>query len=93
MFHKGATCSFKQVQFGEANIQLTFHENDPAPDGCVSVEPDMDYFQDAAGHALIEVLHNKLTGKISDPKAIYVLRWIAGMQAGIPEFNPPFTIV
>jgi hypothetical protein len=28
LFHAGATCSFKQVQFGEANVQLTFHEND-----------------------------------------------------------------
>jgi hypothetical protein len=93
MFHKGATSSFKQVQFGEANVQLTFHENDPAPDGCVSVEPDMDYFQDLAGHALIEVMHNTLTGKKSDPKTIYALRWIAGMQAGVPEFNPPYTIV
>ena len=93
MFHKGATSSFKQVQFGEANVQLTFHENDPAPAGCVSVEPDMDYFQDIGAHAIIEVLHNKLTGKISDPKTIYALRWIAGMQAGIPEFNPPYTVV
>ncbi len=93
MFHAGATSSFKQVQFGEANVQLTFHENDPAPDGCVSVEPDMDYFQDLAGHALIEVLHNTLTGKVSDPRTIYALRWIAGMQAGVPEFNPPYTVV
>lgn len=93
MFHEGATCSYKQVQFGESNLQLTFHENDPAPDGCVSVEPDMDYYQDAAGHAIIEVLHNKLTGSTSDPKAIYALRWIAGMQAGIPEFAPPYTVV
>jgi len=93
MFHKGATSSFKQVQFGEANVQLTFHENDPAPPGCVSVEPDMDYFQDLGGHAIIEVLHNTLTGKNSDPKTIYALRWISGMQAGIPEFNPPYTVV
>ena len=93
MFHKGATSSFKQVQFGEANVQITFHENDTAPNGCVSVEPDMDYFQDLGGHAIIEVLHNTLTGKISDPKTIYTLRWIAGMQAGIPEFNPPYTVV
>ena len=93
MFHPGATSSFKQVQFGEANVQLTFHENDPAPDGCISVEPDMDYFQDLAGHALIEVLDNTLTGKNSDPKTIYALRWIAGMQAGVPEFNPAYTIV
>lgn len=93
MFHEGATSSFKQVQFGEANVQLTFHENDDAPEGCVSVEPDMDYFQDLGGHAIIEVLHNTLTGKKSDPRTIYALRWIAGMQAGIPEFDPPYTVV
>ena len=93
MFHPGATSSFKQVQFGEANVQLTFHENDDAPEGLIKVEPDMDYFQDLGGHAIIEVLHNKLTGKISDPKTIYVLRWIAGMQAGVTEFNPPYTVV
>ena len=28
IFHTGATSSYKQVQFGEANVQLTFHEND-----------------------------------------------------------------
>jgi hypothetical protein len=93
MFHKGATRSYKQVQFGEANIQITFHENDPAPKGCVSVEPDMDYFQDIGSHALVEVMSNTLTGKTSDPKTIYTLRWIAGMQAGIPEFNPPYTFI
>jgi hypothetical protein len=93
MFHKGATSSFKQVQFGEANVQITFHENDSAPKDCVSVEPDMDYFQDIGAHAIIEVLHNNLTGKTSDPKTIYALRWIAGMQAGVPEFNPPYTVV
>jgi len=28
ILHPGATRSYKQVQFGEANVQLTFHEND-----------------------------------------------------------------
>jgi hypothetical protein len=28
LFHPGATSSWKQIQFGEANVQLTFHEND-----------------------------------------------------------------
>jgi hypothetical protein len=27
-FHAGATSSWKQIQFGEPNVQLTFHEND-----------------------------------------------------------------
>jgi hypothetical protein len=45
LFHKGATHSWKQVEFGEANVQLTFHENDTFEiDGvnCVMVEPDID---------------------------------------------------
>jgi hypothetical protein len=44
--HGDATSSFKQKQFGEANVQLTFHEkNRRAIDGvdCVYVEPDIDY--------------------------------------------------
>lgn len=42
--NKGATSSWKQIQFGEANVQLTFHENDTATiDGvpCVMIEPEM----------------------------------------------------
>jgi hypothetical protein len=58
-FHKGATSSYKQIQFGEANVQLTFHEkNIRAIDGvdCVAVEPDIDYYKDLGAHALLEVL-------------------------------------
>ncbi len=95
LFHPGATSSFKQVQFGEANVQLTFHENDVTTIGgvkCLKVEADIDYFQDAGAHALLEVIPNTLGGGRTDPKKVYVLRWIAGKQAGIPEFDPPYTI-
>jgi hypothetical protein len=95
LFHPGATSSFKQVQFGEANVQLTFHENDTkAIDGvtCVEVEPDIDYFQDTLAHAILEVIPNAITHGLTDPKQVYVLRWIAGKHAGVPEFNPPYTI-
>jgi phosphatidylserine/phosphatidylglycerophosphate/cardiolipin synthase-like enzyme len=94
-FHPGATCSYKQVQFGEANVQLTFHEGDIATIGsteCVCVEPDIDYYKDLAAHALLEVLTNKLTGGLTDPRTVYALRWIAGRHAGVPEFKPPYTI-
>ena len=43
-FHAGATDSYKQIQFGEANVQLTFHSNDAKPiDGvnCIKMEPDI----------------------------------------------------
>ncbi len=94
-FHKGATSSYKQIQFGEANVQLTFHENDTQLiDGteCIVVEPDIDYYKDLVAHALLEVLVNGLAGTLTDPKNVYVLRWIAGRRAGVPEFNPPYTI-
>ena len=95
LFHAGATRSWKQVQFGEANVQLTFHENNiKTVDGvqCVMIEPDIDYFKDPGAHALLEVIANKLTNTLSDPRQVYVLRWIAGRHAGIANFEPPYTI-
>jgi hypothetical protein len=95
LFHSGATRSWKQIQFGEANVQLTFHENDrKVIDGlnCVMIEPDVDYYKDPAAHALLEVVTNKLTQSLTDPKQVYVLRWMAGRHAGVPNFEPPYTI-
>src|SRR5205807_890160 len=68
-FHKGATSSYKQIQFGEANVQLTFHEGDTQIiDGteCIVVEPDIDYYKDLLAHALLEVLVNGLAGTLTD---------------------------
>ncbi len=94
LLHPGATCSYKQVQFGEANLQLTFHEKDAPPAGTnwLSVEPDIDYFKDLGGHALLEVLPGFFPAGTTDPKMVYVLRWIAGHQSNVPEFDPPYTI-
>lgn len=97
IFHGSATRSWKQIQFGEANVQLTFHENDPTKqiDGinCVKIEPDIDYYKDLGAHFLMEVVVNGLTHSLTDPKQVYVLRWIAGRHAGVQEFNPPYVIV
>ncbi len=93
--HPGATSSFKQKQFGEANIQFSFHENDKKVIDeveCVKVELDMDFFRDLLSHFFLEVIPNSVSKGETDPRKIYVLRWIAGRQAGIPEFNPPYTI-
>lgn len=93
--HPGSTSSFKQIQFGEANVQLTFHENTRQNIGgvdCVYVEPDIDYYKDTGAHLLLEVIPNTLTGNVSDPRVVYVLRWIAGRHAGVPEFDPLYTI-
>jgi hypothetical protein len=97
VFHPGSTNSWKQVQFGEANVQLTFHEN--APDhkkingvDCVTLEPDIDYFRDPGAHAILEVAANALTHTLTDPVQVYILRWIAGQHAGVPQFEPLFTL-
>ena len=93
--HGDATSSFKQIQFGEANVQLTFHENNRKTiDGvdCVYVEPDIDYFKDLGAHLLLEVIPNALTGNVSSPRVVYVLRWIAGRRSGVPNFDPLYTI-
>jgi hypothetical protein len=95
-FHGDATSSFKEIRFGEANVQLTFHENDKKTVGadiCVRVEPDIDYYKDLAAHAILEVLHNQITNSLTDPTQVYLLRWIAGKQAGLPEFDPPYRLV
>lgn len=95
-FHGDATSSFKEIRFGEANVQLTFHETDKKTldgDTCVRVEPDIDYYKDLAAHAILDVIHNQVTNSLTDPTQAYVLRWIAGKQAGLPEFDPPYTLV
>ena len=77
LFHPDATSSFKQIQFGGANVQLTFHEKDTKKiDGvqCIKVEPDIDYYQDIGAHALLEVIPNAITHGLTDPKKVYVLR-------------------
>jgi hypothetical protein len=97
ILHPGATSSFKQLQFGEANVQLSFHEREEDTreiDGvkCVKVEADIDYFKDQAAHFLLEVIPNAITNHKTSPKIVYMLRWIAGQLDGISEFNPPYTI-
>ncbi len=59
---------------------------------CVEVEPDIDYFKDLAAHAVLEVIPNSITPGLTDPEKVYVLRWIAGRRAGVPQFVPPYTI-
>jgi hypothetical protein len=93
LFHPGATRSYKQTQFGEANVQITFHENDKRIVGGVTavlVEVDIDYYRDPLSHALLEVALNKLTQGLTDPRQVYVLRWMAGRHGGIPNFEPPY---
>lgn len=101
--HPGATKSYKQTEFGEGDVQLTFHGNEPARsiDGerCILVEPDIDYYRDLVAHGLLEWLPNTVKAllkldaskRLTDPKQVYVLRWIAGQQADRP-FEPVYVI-
>ena len=99
--HPGATHSFKQTDFGESNVQLSFHDNRRRlVNGveCMLVDVDIDYFKDTGAHLLMEVFPNRLKklihGKtsaesVTDPRLVYGLRWIAGRQKGT-EFAPPY---
>jgi hypothetical protein len=95
LLHPGATSSWKQIQFGEANVQFTFHEGSRQQIGgvdCVILEPDIDYYKDLGAHAIFEVIPNELTHSLTEPAQVYVLRWIAGRRGGGPDFNPLFTL-
>lgn len=95
VFHPDATASWKQIQFGEANVQFTFHGKTVQQIGgvdCIILEPDIDYYKDLGAHALLEVVPNALTHSLTDPAQVYVLRWMSGRRGGMPDFNPLYTI-
>jgi hypothetical protein len=56
------------------------------------VEPDIDYYKDPLAHAIIEVALNAVTHSLTDPRQVYVLRWMAGRHAGVPNFDPPYLL-
>ena len=95
LMHPGASLSWKQNAFPEANVQLTFH-TDPVDclpaNGWVTVEPDIDYYKDLTAHAILEVCRNQLTGSLTEPTEVFVLRWIEQRRLGLPDFNPGYTI-
>jgi hypothetical protein len=49
----------------------------------VLVEPDIDYFQDMTAHFLLEVIPGFFG--LTDPRTVYVLRWIAGTRQTCPS--------
>jgi hypothetical protein len=98
-FHPGATLSYKQTQFDVANVQLTFHQGNGktiqtpgGPVDCVVIEPDIDYYKDLLAHGLLEVLPNKFTRGLTDPRGVCLLRWMAAKQIGL-DFDPLYWIV
>lgn len=95
LLHPGATLSWKQIQFPEANVQLTFHTDPPdcvPANNWVTVEPDIDYYKDLLNHAILEVAVNALTGSLTEPAEVFVLRWIEQRRLGLPDFAPGYTL-
>ena len=98
--HPGATSSFKEVRFDEANLQFTFHENDrKTVNGadCIKVEMDLDFYKDKGAHFILEVIPNHASRKLrigsglTDPRAAYAMRWMAGKNVG-EDFHPIYEI-
>jgi hypothetical protein len=58
----------------------------------VVVEPDIDYYKDPLAHAIFEIMTNAVTHSLTDPRQVYMLRWIAGRRAGMPNFEPPYVL-
>ena len=94
-FHPGSTCSWKQIAFPVANVQLTFHEHDTRViDGiaCVKIEPDIDLYKELLAHGFGEVFPNLLTHGLTNPFAVFSLRWTISQDNGGPEFNPGYQL-
>ncbi len=49
-------------------------------------------YSDLGAHTLLEAIPNSITHGLTDPKKVYVLRWITGRHAGVSEFAPPYMI-
>ena len=93
--HPEATLSYKEIQLGEANVQLTFLENatcaSPGFEACKLMEPDIDYYDNLIAHGFLEVLPGFFSK--TDPRMVYVLRWMSSRRiSGMHEFDPPYTI-
>ncbi|MGI4831288.1 MAG: hypothetical protein ACRYFU_24370 [Janthinobacterium lividum] len=95
MFHPGASCSWKQVAFPVANVQLTFHEQDRAVINgidCITIEPDIDLYRELVEHGFAEVFPNLLSGGLTDPFAVYAMRWTTAQDDDGPSFNPGYEL-
>ena len=94
-----ADASYKEILFGEANLQFTFHSKESDADGLIKVEMDMDYYKDAGAHIALEVIPNAVekwikagTG-LTNPATVYALRWMAGKHLSeAVEFDPLYTL-
>jgi hypothetical protein len=94
-FHPGSTCSWKQIAFPVANVQLTFHEHDEQLiDGvnCVKIEPDIDLYKDLLLHGFGEVFPNLLTHELTSPYDVFTMRWTTAQDDGGPAFDPGYEL-
>ena len=54
----------------------------------VTVEPDIDYYKDLAAHSIMEVCRNEMTGSLTEPAEVFVLRWIEQILLHRTDFAP-----
>jgi hypothetical protein len=94
-FHPGSTCSWKQIAFPVANMQLTFHEHDTkliSGVNCVKIEPDVDLYRDLLAHGFCEVFPNLLTGSLTSPYDVFSMRWTTAQDENGPSFDPGYEL-
>ena len=94
-FHHGATCSWKQKEFRNTNVQLTFHEHDTRMiDGvrCVKIEPDIDLYRNLIAHGFAEVLPNSITHGKTDPITVFAMRMGLADDGELRSFEPGYVI-
>jgi len=92
-FHPGSTLSVKQHQLPNANVHfIVFGNQRRVIDGvkCVFISVHIDAYRGVL-HAG-EVAKWYLKHELTDPKTIYQLRWNAAQEAGLPDFDPHYTI-
>jgi hypothetical protein len=98
--HANADVSFKELRFGQANLQFSIARSirHPVHQDCVRVDVDVDYYQDRGAHFLLEVLPNTVSRWVqkpmfTDPVNIYAMRWTEGSNCpAVEQFDPPYRL-
>ena len=59
---------------------------------CVTIEPDIDLYKELFAHGFVEVFPNLLTGSLTNPFAVYSMRWATAHDDDGPAFDPGYTL-
>src|SRR5262249_49263362 len=95
--HPPADLSFKETALDEANVQFTFvtdpksltqEENDK---NLIRADIDLDLFKDPLAHGIFEVFPNGVFKTRTDPRDIYVRRWVQSRFI-FEDFDPLYVM-